>query len=117
MGGQPPGRSRSHDIYRPRTESGDERSVADVRIETIDLLGLPVPQPLAVGRLPDDAQLVAACRRGDARAMEALYHQYKRRVFGLVYRIVGASDAEEVAQDVFVRVFRGLPQFRGDSAL
>jgi RNA polymerase sigma-70 factor (ECF subfamily) len=38
-------------------------------------------------------------------------------VFGLVYRIVGASDAEEVAQEVFVRVFRGLPQFRGDSAL
>jgi RNA polymerase sigma-70 factor, ECF subfamily len=80
-------------------------------------LPVPVPQPLAAGRLPDDAQLVAACRRGDARAMEALYHQYKRRVFGLVYRIVGASDAEEVAQDVFVRVFRGLAQFRGDSAL
>jgi RNA polymerase sigma-70 factor (ECF subfamily) len=88
--------------------------VSDVRIEAIDL---PLPRPLTAGRLPDDAQLVAACRRGESRAMEALYHQYKRRVFGLVYRIVGASDAEEVAQDVFVRVFRGLPQFRGDSAL
>jgi len=88
--------------------------VSDVRIETIDL---PLPRPIAAGRLPEDAQLVAACRRGDERAMEALYHQYKRRVFGLVYRIVGPSDAEEVAQDVFVRVFRGLPQFRGDSAL
>jgi RNA polymerase sigma-70 factor (ECF subfamily) len=66
---------------------------------------------------PDDVQLVAACRRGEVRAMEALYHQYKRRVFGLVYRIVGASDAEEVAQDVFVRVFRGLQSFRGESAL
>jgi RNA polymerase sigma-70 factor (ECF subfamily) len=88
--------------------------VSDVRIDTIDL---PTPRPLASGSLPDDAQLVAACRRGEARAMEALYHQYKRRVYGLVYRIVGASDAEEVAQDVFVRVFRGLPSFRGESAL
>ena len=88
--------------------------MSDVRIDTIDL---PLPRPLAAGRLPDDAQLVAACRRGESRALEAHDHQYKRRVFGLVYRNVGASDAEEVAQDVFVRVFRGLPQFRGDSAL
>ena len=43
--------------------------------------------------------------------------QYKRRVFGLVTRIVGTSDAEEVAQEVFVRIFRGLVKFRGDSAL
>ena len=49
--------------------------------------------------------------------MEMLYHQYKRRVFGMAHRIVGASDAEEVAQEVFVRVFRGLPSFRGDSQL
>ena len=49
--------------------------------------------------------------------MEMLYHQYKRRVFGMAHRIVGASDAEEVAQEVFVRVFRGLAAFRGDSAL
>src|SRR6266568_3059049 len=49
--------------------------------------------------------------------MEVLYHQFKRRVFGMAYRIVGATDAEEVAQEVFVRVFRGLASFRGDSAL
>ncbi len=49
--------------------------------------------------------------------MERLYHQYKRRVFGMAHRIVGASDAEEVAQEVFVRIFRALANFRGDSAL
>ena len=49
--------------------------------------------------------------------MEMLYHQYRRRVFGMAHRIVGPSDAEEVAQEVFVRVFRGLASFRGDSAL
>jgi len=66
---------------------------------------------------PDEVELVAACRRGEHAAMEMLYHRYKRRVFGLVTRIVGAQDAEEVAQDVFVRIFRGLAKFRGDSAL
>ena len=69
------------------------------------------------GSLADDAELIAACRRGEARAMEMLYHQFKRRVFGMAHRIVGTSDAEEVAQEVFVRVFRGLAAFRGDSAL
>ncbi|MGE0548213.1 MAG: RNA polymerase sigma factor [Kofleriaceae bacterium] len=75
------------------------------------------PRPRVAATLADDAQLIAACRRGEARAMEMLYHQYKRRVFGMSHRIVGGSDAEEVAQEVFVRVFRGLANFRGDSAL
>jgi RNA polymerase sigma-70 factor (ECF subfamily) len=65
----------------------------------------------------EDTELIEACRRGEERAMEALYHQYKRRVFGLVTRIVGPSDSEEVAQEVFVRIFRGLAKFRGDAAL
>jgi RNA polymerase sigma-70 factor (ECF subfamily) len=86
-------------------------------------LAEPVPATLAEPRsrgastLSDDAHLIAACRRGEARAMEMLYHQYKRRVFGMAHRIVGVSDAEEVAQEVFVRVFRGLTNFRGDSQL
>jgi RNA polymerase sigma-70 factor (ECF subfamily) len=86
-------------------------------------LAEPAPATLAEPRsrvpstLADDAHLIAACRRGEARAMEMLYHQYKRRVFGMAHRIVGVSDAEEVAQEVFVRVFRGLAAFRGDSAL
>jgi RNA polymerase sigma-70 factor (ECF subfamily) len=86
-------------------------------------LAEPAPATLADPRtrlsatLADDSHLIAACRRGEARAMEMLYHQYKRRVFGMAHRIVGGSDAEEVAQEVFVRVFRGLAAFRGDSAL
>jgi RNA polymerase sigma-70 factor, ECF subfamily len=78
----------------------------------------PLAEPRArAGGLADDAQLIAGCRQGEARAMERLYHQYKRRVFGMAHRIVGASDAEEVVQEVFVRIFRALANFRGDSAL
>ena len=78
---------------------------------------LAEPRTRVSATLSDDAQLIAACRRGEARAMEMLYHQFKRRVFGMAHRIVGPNDAEEVAQEVFVRVFRGLAAFRGDSAL
>src|SRR6185503_13306093 len=78
---------------------------------------LAEPKPRVPVALADDEQMIAACRRGEARAMEMLYHQFKRRVFGMAHRIVGTSDAEEVAQEVFVRVFRGLANFRGDSQL
>ena len=77
----------------------------------------PVKRAASTADLDDDALLVEACRRGERRAMEALYHRYKRRVFGLVLRIVGPADSEEVAQEVFVRIFRGLGRFRGDSQL
>jgi RNA polymerase sigma-70 factor, ECF subfamily len=65
----------------------------------------------------DDAELCAAIRRSDPGSREALYHRYKKRVYGLALRIVGPIDAEEVAQEAFIRIFRGLPKFRGDAAL
>jgi RNA polymerase sigma-70 factor (ECF subfamily) len=77
----------------------------------------PTRRAQSSAELDDDTVLVEACRRGERRAMEALYHRYKRRVFGLVTRIVGPVDSEEVAQEVFVRIFRGLGRFRGDSQL
>jgi RNA polymerase sigma-70 factor (ECF subfamily) len=85
-------------------------------METLEI-PLAEPRPRVMAALSDDAQLVAACCRGEARAMEMLYHQFKRRVFSMAQRIVGTTDAEEVAQEVFVRVFRSLAAFRGDSQL
>ncbi len=89
--------------------------VGDLVTETALELPIPAlaePRTRVSATLSDDAQLIAACRRGEARAMEMLYHQFKRRVFGMAHRIVGANDAEEVSQEVFVRVFRGLANFR-----
>lgn len=95
--------------------TGSEDPLPHARAAT-DTRELPGPRTL-VATPVDDRELVAACQRGERRAMEALYHQYKRRVFGLCHRIVGPVEAEEVAQDVFVRVFRGLANFRGESQL
>ena len=91
--------------------------VTEIVAESLPAPALAEPRPRVSATLSDDAQLIAACRRGEARAMEMLYHQFKRRVFGMAHRIVGPVDAEEVAQEVFVRVYRGLERFRGDSQL
>ncbi len=78
--------------------------------------GLLVPAGASRAEL-DDAELIAAIKRSDPGSREALYHRYKKRVYGLALRIVGPTEAEEVAQEAFIRIFRGLPKFRGDAAL
>ncbi len=96
------------------------KTPVDVALSSPDPAHLSVVRPRKRKRSEtgaSDQELIEACRRGERRAMEMLYHQYKRRVYGLVTRIVGPSDSDEVAQDVFVRIYRGLPRFRGDSAL
>lgn len=61
-------------------------------------------------------QLIERCREGDEQAFRELVERYKGLVFALVARSIrDPGRAEEVAQDVFVRVYRGLPSFRGDS--
>jgi RNA polymerase sigma-70 factor (ECF subfamily) len=49
--------------------------------------------------------------------MQALYLRYARRVRALTARIVGAGDAEELTQEVFIKVFRCIGSFRGESQL
>lgn len=56
-----------------------------------------------------DAALVERCRFGDQSAMRALVDRFQGAVFGLCYRMLShREDAEDVAQDVFVRTFRSL---------
>ena len=92
-------------------------SQASARLPSLKNLSVIGPKSSGQVIETDDTELVRACRLGQSKAMELLYHRYKRRVFGLVTRIVGPSDSEEVVQEVFVRIFRGLAKFRGDSQL
>ena len=65
----------------------------------------------------DDAALVAAARTGDATAMRALYDRHAGRVYAVVRRIAPEESlADDWAQETWVRAFRALPSFRGDSA-
>ncbi len=63
---------------------------------------------------PEELRLVNRARQGDVRAFEELYRRFVPRVFGLCRRMVGdVSLAEELTQEVFVRVWEKFPLFRG----
>jgi RNA polymerase sigma-70 factor (ECF subfamily) len=63
-------------------------------------------------------ELIARCRQGDETAFRELVDQYKGLVFALIARSTpNRARAEELAQDVFLKVHRGLPYFRGESRL
>jgi RNA polymerase sigma-70 factor, ECF subfamily len=59
---------------------------------------------------------VALAARGDVRAFERVYRDHLPRVHSLVRRMTAGRDADELTQDVFVRVWQKLSSFRGDSA-
>ena len=66
----------------------------------------------------DDGGLVDRLRAGEARAFEELVRRYQHRVFGVALRMLGtAAEAEEVAQEAFLRVHRAIGEFRGESKL
>ena len=68
---------------------------------------------------PGDLEhLVDGLRRGDDAAFEALVRMAQHRIFGIAMRMLGdRAEAEEVAQEVFLRVHRAAREFRGDSKL
>ena len=66
----------------------------------------------------NERELVERCRRGDEGAFQELVDRYKTLVFALIARTVqDRSRAEDLAQDVFLKIHRGLPYFRGEARL
>jgi RNA polymerase sigma-70 factor (ECF subfamily) len=66
----------------------------------------------------NERELVERCRSGDDGAFQELIDRYKDLVFALIARTVqDRSRAEDLAQDVFLRIHRGLPYFRGEARL
>ena len=64
-----------------------------------------------------DSLLVERVKRGDQRAFELLVIKYQRRIERLIGRMVRDSDlVQDIAQETFIRAYRALPQFRGESA-
>ena len=64
-----------------------------------------------------DRQLVARAQRGDKRAFELLVEKYQRKLARLLSRFIrDPAEVEDVAQEAFIKAYRALPAFRGDSA-
>ncbi len=64
-----------------------------------------------------DQQLVERAQRGDKHAFELLVTKYQRKLLRLLSRFIrDASEVEDVAQEAFIKAYRALPNFRGDSA-
>lgn len=62
-------------------------------------------------------QLIERAQRGDEEAFAALYETHKRRVYSLCLRMTGnAAEAEDLAQEAFLQLFRRISTFRGESA-
>ncbi|MGH8521345.1 MAG: RNA polymerase sigma factor RpoE [Gammaproteobacteria bacterium] len=70
-----------------------------------------------MGETGADAQLVKRVQKGDKKAFDLLVLKYQQRIIKLVSRYVrDPTDALDVAQDAFLKAYRALPNFRGDSA-
>jgi len=64
-----------------------------------------------------DQQLVERVQRGDKAAFDLLVSKYQRKIFRLLSRLIrDQAEIEDVAQEAFVKAYRALPNFRGDSA-
>src|SRR5262245_51300956 len=65
-----------------------------------------------------ETDLVAACLSGQPGAFDVIVERHRRTVYQLCYRFVGnQEDASDLSQDVFLRAFRGLRNFKGESSL
>lgn len=68
-----------------------------------------VPRPVTAHSIED-------VKKGDPRAFEALYHEYKRVVYGLCLRVTkDAADAEDITQEVFLQVYRTVSSLRNNA--
>ena len=88
---------------------------------------MPTPQksiphhdrlPIPGGRAAEDPELVRRFQAGDEAAFAEIVMRHRTRAYSLAYSLLrDRGDAEEVAQDTFIRAHRALAQFRGESSL
>jgi RNA polymerase sigma-70 factor (ECF subfamily) len=91
----------SSSVYPPRSASDRAARTAASRAEALH-----------------DVELVRRFRAGDESAFTEIMTRYREKMFSVAFSLLrNRADAEEIAQDTFIRAHRGLANFRGDSAL
>jgi RNA polymerase sigma-70 factor (ECF subfamily) len=91
---------------------------------TSESAALPLPLTVgggvsarAAGPREDDREAIQACQRGEREAFDRLVERYQRDVYRLCFRYVNNHhDANDMAQEVFLKAYRAIGKFRGDSA-
>lgn len=74
--------------------------------------GKPITQKREAGLVEDDVDLMLRVKAGDAEAFNQLMDKYQRTVVNLVFRFTGdAENAEDLAQEVFLRIYRAAPRY------
>jgi RNA polymerase sigma-70 factor, ECF subfamily len=121
-----PGRisGRSQPAYHPLDGSGGGRvspPEAEISLKPEEPPGrshLPMGSSAGTGSgAEEESRWIEQARAGDAEAFRMLVERHRDRAYGLALRIVRSpADAEDVAQEAFLRAWRALPRFRGDSA-
>ena len=67
---------------------------------------------------PDVSRLIVRCQQGELQAFDELVERYQRYVFNLVYQHLGdADELEDVAQEVFLRIYKFIRKYRGQASL
>src|SRR5579862_7346539 len=75
------------------------------------------PRSVASRNREEDREDVRACQRGEKQGFDRLVERYQRDVYRLCYRYVNNHhDANDMAQESFLRAYRALPRFRGESS-
>lgn len=95
--------------------AGSDRPDADV--EVVGAAGVAAAPGAVDGASLDDPALVDAAAAGDRAAFDVLVRRHQRTVYGVCYRFAGNhADASDLAQDAFVRAYRGLARFKREAA-
>jgi RNA polymerase sigma-70 factor (ECF subfamily) len=101
----------------PRTASSDW-NVTVVRQQAAPVVDQPADPSIPAVHELSDPDLVAACLESRPGAFDLIVERHRRTVYQLCYRFVGShEDASDLSQDVFLRAYRGLRTFRGQSSL
>jgi RNA polymerase sigma-70 factor (ECF subfamily) len=80
-------------------------------------IGATATRPALAGLRVDDREAVEACQRGEREAFDHLVERYQRDVYRLCYRYVNdPQDANDMAQEAFLKAYRAIGKFRGDSS-
>ena len=98
-------------LSSPTDEQGNRLAHTELGAKA---MGYPHPESALA---QPDAAILRRARKGDERAFAVIVHAYERLVFTYVFRLVEDRRlAEDLTQDVFLKVYRGLPAFEGGSA-